>query len=132
VNPASIAPPAIRGELPIPVEAPITGIQTNHTILETMAGPTAVGGQVQAARLLKSVPPVYPAIARSNHQNGDVTLDALIDASGNITEVSVISGPALLRKAAIEAVRQWKYEPAQLDGRAVPMHLRVTVKFRIG
>jgi protein TonB len=91
-----------------------------------------VGGQVQEARLLKSVPPVYPGLAKSNRVTGEVTLDALIDAAGNVTAVRVISGPTLLQQAAIEAVRQWKYEAARLDGRPVAMHLWVTVKFHIG
>lgn len=60
-----------------------------------------------------------------------MVVDALIDAAGNVTTVKVMSGPALLREGAIETVRQWKYEPARLDGQAVAMHLTVTVKFRL-
>jgi protein TonB len=62
---------------------------------------------------------------------GDVTLDALIDEAGRVTRIKTISGPILLQEAAAAAVRQWKYEPATLDGKAVPIHLTVTVKFRI-
>jgi protein TonB len=62
---------------------------------------------------------------------GDVTLDALIDETGRVTRIKAISGPNLLQEAAAAAVRQWKYEPATLDGNAVPMHLAVTVKFRM-
>jgi protein TonB len=62
---------------------------------------------------------------------GDVTLDALIDETGRVTRIKTISGPILLQDAAAAAVRQWKYEPATLDGKAVPIHLTVTVKFRI-
>jgi len=58
-------------------------------------------------------------------------VDALIDASGNVKTVKVLSGPTTLQQAAIETVRQWKYEPARLDGQAVAMHLSVTVKFRL-
>ena len=61
---------------------------------------------------------------------GDVTLDALVDESGNVLDVKVIAGPLLLRDAAMEALRQWKYEPARLDGQPTPMHLTVTVKFQ--
>jgi protein TonB len=60
---------------------------------------------------------------------GDVTLDALIDTDGNVMDVKTLSGPALLQQAARDAVRLWKYAPARLDGRPVPMHLTVTVKF---
>jgi len=57
-------------------------------------------------------------------------VDALVDADGKVKSAKAISGPDLLRQAAIETVRQWKYEPARLDGQAVAMHLEVTVKFR--
>ena len=58
-------------------------------------------------------------------------VDALIDVTGNVKTTKVLSGPAMLQQAAIETVRQWKYEPARLDGQAVAMHLTVTVKFRL-
>jgi protein TonB len=86
---------------------------------------------VQQARLIQSMPPAYPALARANRVSGDVLLDALIDASGKVTDVKVISGPVLLQQAAIETVRHWKYEPARLDEQAVAMHLTVTVKFHL-
>ena len=57
-------------------------------------------------------------------------MDALIDASGSVKDVSVISGPVFLREAAKAALRQWKYEPAKLDGQPTAMHLTVTVKFK--
>jgi TonB family protein len=90
-----------------------------------------VGGEVKAARLIWSAPPAYPSLARSQRVEGDVSLDALIDQNGRVTKIKVISGPELLREAAAAAVRQWKYEPASLDGKAVPMHLTVTVKFHV-
>jgi protein TonB len=92
--------------------------------------PLPLGGDVKPAELLKSVPPQYPTIAKAQHISGKVTLDAQIDASGNVTSVKLISGPALLHRAALEAVKQWKYKPAQLDGEPTPTHLAVTVEFR--
>jgi TonB family protein len=89
----------------------------------------AVGGHVQAPRIVKSVLPKYP-VANSIHASGDVIMDALIDPAGDVTEVKVISGPLLLQRAAEEALRQWKYEPARLNGRPVAVHLTVTMKFR--
>jgi protein TonB len=83
------------------------------------------------ARLISSTPPAYPPLARSQGVEGDVTLDALIDETGRVTGIKTISGPGLLQQAAAAAVRQWKYEPATLDGNAVPMHLTITVKFRM-
>ena len=114
------APPAadlpLRGNLPSPA-APV-----ERTL--------PVGGDVQPARLIRAVLPTYPQLAKSNRVAGDVTLDALIDASGNVRDVSVISGPVFLREAAKVALKQWKYEPARLDGQPTAMHLTVTVKFK--
>jgi len=94
------------------------------------AVPIPVGGDVKPAQLIKSVAPVYPALAKTQRVTGNVTLDALIDTSGNVAQVKVISGPPLLHQAALEAVKQWKYSPAQLDGNPTSMHLTVTVQFR--
>jgi TonB family protein len=105
------------------------GIPPPAEIPAPIARSAAVGGKVQPARLLKSVPPVYPELARSLHLAGDVTLDSLITADGNVRDIKVVSGPVVLQQAAMDAVRQWKYQPAQLDGKPVPMHLSITVKF---
>jgi protein TonB len=105
------------------------GISATAEVLSPIAKSSAVGGKVQQARLLKSVPPTYPELARSLRLAGDVTLDALIAADGTVRDIKVVSGPVVLQQAAISAVRQWKYEPAQLDGKPVPMHLSITVKF---
>ena len=127
----SDAAPALPGEVPASLETPISGVLTSRPIPVPVAGSPVVGGEVQVARLIKSVPPTYPALAKSNHVAGDVTMDALVDPAGNVTNVKVISGPTLLQEAAMAALRQWKYEPARLDGRPVSFHLNVTVKFRI-
>src|SRR5262245_65536241 len=80
--------------------------------------PLPVGGDVKVARLLSSVPPVYPQMARAQRVSGDVTVDALIDVNGRVSTMRVISGPALLHEAALSAVKQWKYQPATLNGTA--------------
>jgi TonB family protein len=95
------------------------------------AVPLPVGGDVKTARLLSTVPPVYPSLARSQRIFGDVRVDALIDASGRVSAMKVVSGPALLQQAAMDSLRQWKYQPATLNGNAVPMHLTVTVQFHL-
>lgn len=121
--------PAIPAELTAPARDPIGGIITNRAIPQPAAEP--VGGMVQVARLVHATIPIYPEIAKSSRVNGDVLVDALIDANGKVTSAKAISGPVLLRQAAMETVRRWKYEPARLDGQAVAMHLTVTVEFRL-
>jgi protein TonB len=93
--------------------------------------PLPIGGDVQTARLISQVSPFYPVMARNQHVSGDVVIDALIDVSGRVTTMKIISGPALLHQAARDALRQWKYQPASLDGKPVPMHLTVTLQFRM-
>src|SRR5207245_11265758 len=101
--------------------------------LQPPASPVAghlVGGDVKQAKLLPHLPPTYPVLAKSQHVSGDVRIDALIDANGRVTTMKVVSGPTLLHQAAMDSLRQWKYQPASLDGKPVPMHLTVTIQFR--
>lgn len=101
-------------------------------LLSKTNGPAApVGGDVKPARLVSSVAPVYPQIARNQHVGGNVVLDCLVDVNGNVSGMKVISGPALLHQAAMDALRQWKYKPATLNGDAVPMHLSITIQFKV-
>jgi TonB family protein len=93
------------------------------------AAPT--GGDVKPARLISSVPPSYPALARTQHIAGEVRVDALIDTTGRVTTMKVVSGPSLLHQAAMDALRQWKYQAATLDGKPVPMRLTVTIQFHL-
>jgi TonB family protein len=95
------------------------------------AAPLPVGGDVKQAKLIASVPPQYPALAKNQHVSGNVTVDALIDATGKVTTMKVVSGPTLLHQAAMDALKQWKYQPASLDGKPVSMHLTVTIQFRL-
>lgn len=70
-------------------------------------------------------------MARTQRVSGNVVIDALIDATGRVAKMKVISGPVLLHQAAMDALKQWKYQPASLNGQAVPMHLNVTIQFRL-
>jgi TonB family protein len=95
------------------------------------AAPLAIGGNVTPARLFSSVQPAYSALAKSQHVSGDVKIDALIDANGRVTTMKILSGPPLLQQSAMDALRQWKYQPAMLNGNPVSMHLTVTLQFRL-
>jgi protein TonB len=95
------------------------------------AAPLPIGGDVKAARLLSAVPPAYPTLAKTQRIQGAVQVDALVDTNGKVSSMKIVSGPPLLHQAAMDALRQWKYQPATLDGKPVPMHLTVTVQFRL-
>ena len=93
--------------------------------------PLPVGGDVTPAKQISTVPPVYPSMARTQRVAGNVVIDALIDVNGRVSTMKVISGPVLLHQAAMDALKQWKYQPATLDGKPTAMHLNVTIQFRL-
>jgi protein TonB len=108
--------------------APLSSLTASHP--SEPAAPVPIGGDVKPAKLLKSVQPVYPQMARTQHVSGNVQIDALIDSDGNVSAMKVLSGPSLLRDAALQSLKQWKYQPAELDGKPTPMHLTVVLQFR--
>ncbi|HEV2296922.1 MAG TPA: TonB family protein [Candidatus Acidoferrales bacterium] len=106
--------------------------------LATLAPPAApepvvrLGGDIQQPKLLSSVAPVYPGLAKLNNVQGDVIIQAMIGISGNVTSMKVVSGPSLLRDAAMSALRKWRYAPAKLDGKPIAQQYVVTIRFRLG
>jgi protein TonB len=60
-----------------------------------------------------------------------VVVEANIDDRGNVTEAKAIAGPILLRQAALESVKHWKYAPATLDGKPTSSEVKVSVEFRL-
>lgn len=93
---------------------------------------TRVGGQVEEANLIHKVTPEYPQIARTAHISGTVVLHAIIAKDGTVQELQFISGPPLLMRAAMDAVKQWRYRPTLLNGQAVKVDTTVTVIFSLG
>lgn len=125
---SSVEAPALSTQAPASLDAPLQNLPSPARPAADRTTP--VGGDVQPARLVHAVLPSYPQMARTNRVAGDVTLDALVDETGTVKDVQVLAGPLLLREAAKEALRQWRYEPARLDGQPAAMHLTVTVKFQ--
>jgi periplasmic protein TonB len=91
-----------------------------------------VGSELKAPKLIYTVDPVYPVLARQTRLSGDVEVDAVIDEKGNVVKARAIKGPALLIPAALNAVLQWKYEPTILNGEPVSVELDVQVHFNLG
>jgi TonB family protein len=81
--------------------------------------------------LLERVEPQYPEAARQQHIQGPVVLKVLVRPSGLVRETGVISGDPLLAKAATDAVRQWRFNPHQIKGKAVEFETRITVNFAL-
>jgi protein TonB len=108
--------------------------QAKPQIAETpkpAAKPTIVGGDVQAAKLLKKVIPVYPPLAKQARVSGTVQLIGVIARDGTIQQLQVSSGHPLLVKAALDAVRQWVYRPTLLNGQAVEVIAPIDVIFTL-
>jgi TonB family protein len=81
-----------------------------------------------AARMVKSqVVPVYPADAIENHVFGTVVLHATISTKGVVEALYVISGPAPLQQATLDAVRQWTYRPYLLNNRPVEVETTINI-----
>jgi periplasmic protein TonB len=122
---------ALTGDEEPAAEGLNAGLANSNAQPSAPTAPLPIGGDVKQAKLISSVPPVYPSLAKTQHVSGNVQVDALIDATGRVTTMKVVSGPTLLQQAAMDALRQWKYQPATLDGKPVPMHLTVTLQFRL-
>lgn len=86
---------------------------------------------VMGGLLIKRVNPKYPQKARQNYIQGTVVLTAKISKQGDITDLELVSGDPLLAKAAIAAVKQWKYRPYLLQGKPVEVETRVQVNFTL-
>jgi protein TonB len=88
-----------------------------------------VGGNVKPPKIVHIEQPQYPPAARSAGITGVVVVEATVTADGTVEQVKVISGPALLTEAAVNAVSHWKYEPTYLNGQAVPVILTARITF---
>jgi periplasmic protein TonB len=91
-----------------------------------------VSSGVMAGQILTKTMPSYPAIARAAHVYGTVVLHASISKAGTIEGLAVISGPEMLRAAAVEAVKSWRYRPYLLNGEPTEVETTVTVNFSLG
>lgn len=92
---------------------------------------TRVGGAVQAAKLVNRVQPVYPPLARQTRISGTVRLHAIIGKDGGVSQLSVESGHPLLVQSALDAVRQWRYQPTLLNGEPVEVDTEIDVIFSL-
>ncbi len=96
-------------------------------------GPTRVSSGVDLrSRRSPAQTPVYPPIARAAHVSGAVVLHAIISKEGTIKNLTVISGPEMLKSSALEAVQNWRYKPYLLNGEPTEVDTQITVNFNFG
>ena len=86
---------------------------------------------VESTIIYKSIP-TYPAIAKAAGVEWTVVLQATISKSGTIENLQAVSGPAMLQRAAIEAVKTWRYRPYKLNDQPIEVETTVSVIFKLG
>jgi len=97
--------------------------QEKHTV--------KVSEGVLEAQLISRIEPQFPSLALQTKTQGTVRLHAIISRDGRITSLDVLSGHPFLVKAALDAVRQWRYRPTLLNGEPVEVETSITVIFRL-
>jgi protein TonB len=92
-------------------------------------GALRVGGDIKVPRKTKDVRAVYPPIAREAGVSGVVILEVKIGTDGRIQDGRVLRSIPLLDEAALDAVKQWEFEPTLMNGQPIPVIMTVTVNF---
>lgn len=91
-----------------------------------------VGGNAQQTKVIRRVLPAYPPEAIAQHVQGAITLHIMIAKDGTLSKVYYVTGPELLAHAAMDAIRQWRYEPPLLNGQPAEGQINITTMFDLG
>ena len=130
---AAIQGPALSGisrGIPGGVIGGILDLSSTHAMNVPPPARIRVGGNVQAAKLVNRVLPVYPEEAAEEDISGTVRLEATVTKEGIIRGLKVLSGHPLLVEAAMAAVRQWRYRPTRLNGMPVEVITYIVINFK--
>ena len=92
----------------------------------------SISAGVSAGMLIQKTQPIYPPIAKAARMQGTVILQATISKTGVIENLRVVSGPAMLQQAALDAVKTWRYRPYLLNNEPVEVETTVNVIFSLG
>ncbi|MGH9514895.1 MAG: TonB family protein [Terriglobales bacterium] len=106
-------------------------VSTNVAVPKPAPGALQVSEGVTQGLLIKKIAPVYPAAALKLRKQGAVELLATVSKTGTITKIQVLGGESLLAKAAVDAVRQWKYRPFLLNAEPVEIQTQITINFKL-
>jgi protein TonB len=129
LQPVNIATMGDEGRLP---GNSVFGNQSQRPVVrETVTGPVRVSGLIVSGLLVEQRMPAYPAIAKATGTQGTVVLQATISRNGTIENLRVVSGPAMLLQAALDAVKDWRYRPYLLSGEPVEVETTVNVVFKL-
>ena len=125
---SSVAPAFGAAALP---QVKVSPPAVESTVAPPPQAPVRVGGDVQAARIIRKVVPKYPPLAVQMRISGTVQLMGVIAKDGTVRELRVVSGHPLLVPAALEAVRQWVYRPTTLNDEPVVVVAPIDVIFTL-
>jgi TonB family protein len=121
----------VAANVSAPVVAPAISIGGSRPAAPSRGVVQSGSAGIMAANLISSPTPAYPAAARSAHIEGEVTVNALVGKDGNVLHATVVSGPPLLREAALKAVEQWQYRPYLISGKPAVMTTTAIVAFEL-
>jgi TonB family protein len=107
----------------------VTGVRAVSGFKERQV--LTVGGGIRPPAKVVNVPPVYPQEAQDAKVQGVVILEAIVGEDGSVTEVEVLRSIPQLDVAAVDAVKQWRYQPTLLNGVATPVRMTMTVNFTL-
>ena len=85
---------------------------------------------LEQLKVIKRVAPVYPPVARQRLLSATVVVEATVNAEGKVSEVRMISGSPIFRESAIDAVKQWIYQPAKLNGQPIEQKTTIQLSFK--
>jgi TonB family protein len=108
----------------MPVSAP-----RSQPIIQQLTEPIAMSEEAARARLIHSVKPEYPPEAAAQKLHGPVVLQAVIGRDGSVEDLKIVRGYFVLGRAAIVAVKQWRFQPYVLSGRAASTQTVITINF---
>jgi protein TonB len=91
-----------------------------------------ISAGVATGMLIQKTQPTYPPIAKAARVSGTVVIQATISKQGTIENLHVVSGPAMLQQAALDAVKSWRYRPYLLNNEPVEVETTVNVIFTLG
>jgi TonB family protein len=106
-------------------------VSTNVVVPRAVPGTLQVSQGVSQGLIIKKIAPMYPTGALQLRKQGAVELLATVSKDGAITKVKVLSGDSILARAAVDAVRQWKYRPFLLNAEPVQIETQITINFKL-
>ncbi len=124
-------PPPLPKKEDFPPPPPPPQPPTEEELKEFAKGAVQAVGEIKPPRLIREVPPIYPKEARKKGVKGTVVLGVRTDIYGRVTEVKVFRSIPLLDKPAVDAVKQWVYEPFIIEGKPSPVVFIVRAHFKL-